>query len=262
MPDTIVIFTDGACSGNPGPGGWGAVLILPEGRVRELGGAERPTTNNRMEMAGALFALKAVADRPEPVKLYTDSGYLIQGITAWISGWKRKGWRTADGKDVLNRDLWEALDALAAARRGRLSWGHVKGHAGHELNERCDEIAVGYAQGRPETLYDGPAVGCGYSLLEPGPEHLREPKPRRAPSGPGRPWGAAAGSGPANPGSSGSRRSKAKGGFYLSMVGGRVEKHATWPECQSRVHGVSGARFKKVASADEEQATLRQWGAA
>ena len=239
MAGTILIFTDGACSGNPGPGGWGAVLILPEGRVLELGGGDRSTTNNRMEMAGAIFALKAIAGRFEPVKLYTDSGYLILGITTWIAGWKRKDWRRMDGKEVLNRDLWEALDELAAARRGRLNWGHVKGHSGHELNERCDAIAVGFAQGRPEALYEGPASGCGYSLLEPGPEHLREAAPRRSPSGP--------------------RRPRSKSGFYLSMVEGRVERHAAWPECQARVQGVSGARFKKVSSAEEEQAVLRQW---
>ncbi|MBI4425001.1 MAG: ribonuclease HI [Elusimicrobia bacterium] len=240
MTDAILIYTDGACSGNPGPGGWGAILLLPEGRVRELGGGERPTTNNRMEMLGAVRALEAVASRPEPVKLYTDSGYLIQGITSWIAGWRRKGWRTMEGKPVLNRDLWEPLDVLAKARGGGLSWAQVKGHCGHELNERCDEIAVAFSQGRRAQLYDGPAVGCGYSLLEPGPEQLREPSARR-------------GGAPSKP--------KPKGGFYVSLVDGRAERHQTWPQCQERVHGVSGARFKKVSSSDEEEAVLRQWGA-
>lgn len=237
----IFVYCDGACSGNPGPGGWGAVVIFPENRVKELGGGERPTTNNRMEMLGAIAALKAVMDRPEPVKLYTDSGYLINGITQWLQGWKRRGWRTMDGKPVLNQDLWERLDALSQALGARLIWGHVKGHAGHELNERCDEIAVAFSHGERPKLYDGPAVGCGYSLLEPGAEHLRQPAPRRT--------------GPFS-------KPKPKGGFYLSFVGGRVERHSTWPQCQERVHGVSGARFKKVSSPEEEQAVLRQWGAA
>ncbi|MCX5791159.1 MAG: ribonuclease HI [Elusimicrobia bacterium] len=239
MDKTIFIYSDGACSGNPGPGGWSAVILFPEGRVRELGGGERPTTNNRMEMLGAIAALAYVQDRPEPVKLYTDSGLLINGITSWIHAWKRKGWLTAGGKPVVNQDLWERLDALALARKGRLAWGHVKGHAGHELNERCDVIAVAFSKGASIALYEGPAVGCGYSLLEPGAEHLHKAGPRARTS---------------------AHKPAAKGGFYLSLVGGSVERHVTWPQCQARVHGVSGARFKKVASAEEERAVLEQWG--
>ncbi|MCX5784974.1 MAG: ribonuclease HI [Elusimicrobia bacterium] len=240
MKNTIFIYCDGACSGNPGPGGWAAVIIFPENRIREFGGGERPTTNNRMEMRGAIAALNAVQDRPEPVKLYTDSGLLINGITGWINSWKRKGWMTAGGKPVINRDLWERLDFLSQARKGRLAWGHVKGHAGHEINERCDAIAAAFSKGLRPKLYEGPAVGCGYSLLEPAAEHLRKPAPRST-----------------------SHFPKPKtGGFYLSLVEGRVERHTTWPQCQGRVHGVSGARFKKVRCAEEEQAVLKLWGAA
>lgn len=241
MRETIFVYCDGACSGNPGPGGWAAVILFPEGRVRELGGGERPATNNRMEMLGAIAALGAVRDRPEPVKLYTDSALLVNGITGWIHGWKRKGWLTAGGQPVVNRDLWERLDALAQARKGRLSWGHVKGHAGHELNERCDVIAVAFSKGTRPRLYEGPAAGCGYSLLEPGAGQLHRSVPR----------GKSSFSGP---------KVKA-GGYYLSLVGGRVERHVTWPDCQGRVNGVSGAKFKKVASADEEKTALRSWGA-
>ena len=239
--NTIFIYCDGACSGNPGPGGWAAVIIFSDNRVSELGGGERHTTNNRMEMLGAIAALGAVQDSPEPVKLYTDSGLLINGITGWIHGWKQKGWVTAGGKPVVNRDLWERLDCLAHSRKGRLSWGHVKGHAGHEINERCDDIAVAFSKGTKPVLYDGPAVGCGYSLFEPAAEQLRAPAPRSA---------------------SHFSKPKPKGGFYLSLVEGRVERHVTWPQCQGRVHGVSGARFKKVASAEEERAVLKLWGAA
>lgn len=241
MDNTITIYSDGACSGNPGPGGWAAVIIYPEGRVLELGGGERPTTNNRMEMAAAIAALSAVAERPEPVKLYTDSGLLINGMKGWLYGWKRKGWVTAAGQPVVNRDLWERLDALAQGRKGRLSWGHVKGHAGHEINERCDVIAVAFSKNTRPALYDGPAVGCGYSLLEPGPEHLHAPKPKAAP---------------------GTARPKAKGpAVYLSIVGGRVERHPTWDLCKARVHGVAGAKFKKVTSPEEESEVLKSWGA-
>jgi len=240
MDKTIFIYCDGACSGNPGPGGWATVIIYPENLVRELGGGERPTTNNRMEMLGAIAALSAVQDRPEPVKLYTDSALLINGITGWIHGWKRKGWLTAAGQPVVNRDLWERLDALAQARKGRLSWGHVKGHAGHEINERCDVIAVAFSKGPRPALYEGQAIGCGYSLLEPGAEHLHKPAQR---------------------GKSTSTKPRAKaGGYYLSLVGGCLERHVTWPQCQGRVNGVSGARFKKVSSAAEEQEVLKLWG--
>jgi len=241
MDKTIHIYSDGACSGNPGPGGWAAVVIFPEGSVRELGGGERPSTNNRMEMMGAIAALTAVADRPEPVKLFTDSGLLLNGITGWIHGWKRNGWTTAAGKPVVNQDLWERLDGLVQARKGRLSWVHVKGHAGQEINERCDVIAVAYSKGMRIELYNGPAVGCGYSLLEPLTEHLHHPKPKSA---------------------SGSKpKSKSKaGGYYLSYVNGSVERYATWPQCQARVIGVSGAKFKKVSSTEEEQEALKLWG--
>ncbi len=239
MENTITIYCDGACSGNPGPGGWAAVLIYPDGTLRELGGGERSTTNNRMEMAAAIAALSAVEGCPEPVKLYTDSGLLVNGIKAWIHGWKRKGWTTAAGQPVVNRDLWERLDALAQARKGRLAWGHVKGHAGHEINERCDEIAVAFSKGQRPKLHDGPAVGCGYSLAEPGPEHLHQPKPKTASSH--RP-------GPKGP------------AVYLSYVNGALERHATWDACKARVHGVAGAKFKKVSSPEEERAALELWG--
>ncbi|MFA6435064.1 MAG: ribonuclease HI [Elusimicrobiales bacterium] len=238
--ETIFIYCDGACSGNPGPGGWAAVIIFPENLVREFGGGERPTTNNRMEMLGAIAALGAVRDRPEPVRIYTDSALLINGITGWIHGWKRKGWMTAAGQPVVNRDLWERLDLLVQARKGRLAWGQVKGHAGHEINERCDAIAVAFSRGARIGLYEGPAVGCGYSLLEPQAGQLREPAPRAG---------------------SAVHRPKGKGGFYLSLVDGRAERHATWPQCLARVHGVPGARFKKISSAEEEQALLKLWEA-
>lgn len=136
-PERVVVFTDGACSGNPGPGGWGAILTY--GQVqKELKGGERLTTNNRMELMAAISALEAMK-RPCVVELHTDSQYVKNGITTWIHNWKRNGWRTADKKPVKNEDLWKRLDE--ALRIHTVDWRWVKGHAGHEMNERADQLA-------------------------------------------------------------------------------------------------------------------------
>lgn len=135
--DKVVIFTDGACSGNPGPGGWGAILAW-NGREKELKGGEADTTNNRMELIAAIEALESLK-RPCTVELHTDSQYLRQGVTQWIHNWKRNGWRTADRKPVKNEDLWRRLDE--ALKRHSIDWRWVKGHAGHEMNERADLLA-------------------------------------------------------------------------------------------------------------------------
>lgn len=133
----ITIWTDGACSGNPGPGGWGAILIW-NGHEKELSGGASDTTNNRMELMAAIEALKALK-RPSTIDLYTDSQYVRGGITSWIANWKRNGWRTANKKPVKNAELWEQLDALTA--KHDVAWHWVKGHAGTEGNERADELA-------------------------------------------------------------------------------------------------------------------------
>lgn len=137
MTERVQIHTDGACSGNPGPGGWGAILSLGD-TTKELSGGEGLTTNNRMELTAAIMALEALK-RPCPVALYTDSQYLRGGVTGWIHGWKRNGWKTADKKPVKNVDLWQRLDAAATAHD--VEWHWVRGHAGHDLNERADALA-------------------------------------------------------------------------------------------------------------------------
>jgi ribonuclease HI len=133
----VVIHTDGACSGNPGPGGWGAILESGPHR-KELKGGERLTTNNRMELTAAIEALEALK-APSEVDLYTDSNYLRGGITSWIKGWKKNGWRTADRKPVKNAELWERLEKASLPHAIRWHW--VKGHVGHDENERADELA-------------------------------------------------------------------------------------------------------------------------
>ena len=141
MENDIVIYTDGGCSGNPGPGGWGAV-ILADGKELRLSGGEHNPTNNRMELMAAISALSTVANTPDvnnrPVSVYADSQYVKNGITSWITNWKKNGWRTAAKKPVLNQDLWQKLDALNSSLN--VSWNWVKGHAGIEYNEVCDQL--------------------------------------------------------------------------------------------------------------------------
>ncbi|MFZ5668770.1 MAG: ribonuclease HI [Pseudomonadota bacterium] len=137
MTPKVLVYTDGACRGNPGPGGWGAILI--SGRhEKAIRGGEAETTNNRMELMAAIQALEAL-NRPCRVELHTDSQYLRNGVTQWIHAWKARGWKTADKSPVKNEDLWRRLDAARA--RHEVDWRWVKGHAGHELNERADELA-------------------------------------------------------------------------------------------------------------------------
>ncbi|KRB52056.1 MAG: ribonuclease HI [Pseudomonadota bacterium] len=137
MTPQVVIYSDGACSGNPGPGGWGAVMISGE-HVRDICGGEPATTNNRMELMAAIQALEALK-KPCKVELHTDSTYVMKGISEWIHGWKKRGWLTADKKPVKNDDLWRRLDT--ARGKHDVTWKWVKGHAGHPLNERADALA-------------------------------------------------------------------------------------------------------------------------
>lgn len=238
-PVPIIVFTDGAAKGNPGPGGWGAIVLTPDERVTELGGGSPHTTNNKMELSGAIAALRHVAREPGPLAIYTDSTYVIQGVTQWVWGWRKRGWKTAQGGDVLNRDLWEDLSSLAGARGRELEWRWVRGHAGTPGNERVDEIAVSFSLQRPTELYDGPLERYALPILQ-LPDDTALPK--RAP-------GASAGS-----------RSKAAAYSYLSVIDGVLMRHSTWPECEARVKGRAGARFKKATSAVEESAILRSWG--
>jgi len=135
--DTIYIYSDGACKGNPGPGGWGALLVS-SGHRKEISGGEANTTNNRMEMTAVIRALESLK-RPSTVEVHTDSQYVQKGVSEWMPGWKRRNWRTADGKPVKNQDLWLQLDALSQLHR--IEWKWVRGHAGHPENERADALA-------------------------------------------------------------------------------------------------------------------------
>lgn len=219
MPQhTVIAYTDGSCIGNPGPGGWAVHAELPDGRVVELGGGELETTNNRMELRAAIEALRLVTAYGAAT-IITDSSYVQGGITSWVAGWKRNGWRTKEGRPVENQALWLELDGLA---NDQVTWQWTRAHVGTPGNERCDQIARWFAESiRPVNTSQGRAK----------PE-ASTPARRPAPAGTG----------------------------YLSLVDGIVARHRTWAECQQRVHGVRGARFKKVRGPEEERATVAGWG--
>ncbi|MEW6486926.1 MAG: ribonuclease HI [Thermodesulfobacteriota bacterium] len=221
----VWIYTDGACAGNPGPGGWAAVLVRG-GRYEELGGAEAHTTNNRMEMRAAVEGLGAVGPA-ERAHVVTDSKYLHDGISRWIHAWKRRGWRKADGNEVLNRDLWEALDALCRRPGAPVTWEHVRGHAGHALNERCDAIAVAFSRGQVPELRSGDGSWIS-GIRESAP-------PSKLPEGLSYP-------------------------LYLSLVDGELRVHLDWADCEEWVKGARGAKYRKVRSAGELAELLAAWG--
>lgn len=232
-----IVFTDGASKRNPGPGGWGVIIVRPDGRVTELGGGAPLTTNNKMELTGAIEALGRLREVDGSVAIYTDSTYVIQGITGWVHGWRRRGWTTAAGGDVLNRELWEELWDLVAARGAKtIHWHYVRGHIGIPGNERVDEIADSFALGNPVPLYEGPLADYQVQVLQ-IPDHTGVP---------GRKSGASPGS-------------KQPPYSYLSVVDGKPMRHRTWAECEQRVKGRSGARFKKAATAADEAEILREW---
>lgn len=233
--EKIVIHTDGACSGNPGPGGWGAIVAFPEGTVRELGGGVFGTTNNKMELEAVISALYFIRDRGENVIIFTDSTYVIRGITQWIWGWLKKGWLNSQGEPVANTDQWKELQRLVQDRGAKtLSWHYVRGHQGTLGNERCDQIAVAFSKNQYCNLYSGPLLKYEFNPHDvPDDTSLPEIKPPKE---------------------------KTAAHSYLSVVHGKAQRHSSWPECERRVKGVSGAKFKKTTSAENEEEILMSWG--
>jgi ribonuclease HI len=238
----IVVFTDGAAKGNPGPGGWAVIIATPDGHVTELGGGATHTTNNQMELTAPIEALRRLQRTPGALAIYTDSTYVIKGIREWIWAWRKRGWKTAEGGDVLNRALWETLASLVGARgTGGIEWHYVRGHTGVPGNERVDEIANACALRRHPALYDGPLIRYPLPIFD-VPDDTSVPEHAS--------------------GALSSRKSKAAAYSYLSIVGGTPMRHVTWAECERRVKGRSGAKFKKAMSAADEVAILRAWGCA
>ncbi|MFZ2621152.1 MAG: ribonuclease HI [Minisyncoccia bacterium] len=214
-----IIFTDGAARGNPGPGGWGAIILTDDMAI-ELGGREEHTTNNRMELMAAISVLGSVTNEKK-VAIYTDSAYVVNGITRWVKGWKKNNWKTSTKDDVLNKDLWERL--VEATSHKVIDWKLLKGHSGNHGNERCDVIATSFADNNPVTLYNGSSerYGVDTSVVD-----------RK---------------------SNAKTKSKTKAYSYVSMIDGMVQTHKTWEECKARVNGVSGAKYKKSTSPADEQ---------
>ena len=250
-----IIFTDGASRGNPGPGGWGAVVIQNE-KVNELGGREDHTTNNRMELTAALKALEFLSSYtpdPKPYTLiYTDSSYLINGITKWIFSWERRNWITKNKEPVLNKDLWERI--LELSRGKKIEWKYVGGHSGIAGNERVDQIATSFAD-LPKTTFGHPksVFGNGVELFS-GPIsdykidilNLNGHDYAKASLGEGKK-------------KKDKTRSKATAYSYLSMVNGVIKTHKTWAECEKRVKGKSGAKYKKALTPTEEKEIIKSW---
>ena len=232
-----LIFSDGACSGNPGPGGWGSIIVRPDGEVHELGGGDGATTNNKMELMGTIAALEMVHDSPLRILVFTDSTYVIKGITQWVWGWRQRGWLTAEGNPVANRELWERLVRVVAARpkTGGIDWRYVRGHTGVAGNERCDEIAVAFSKKQRVDLYRGPLLKYQVPVhdLPDAKGDLPEQRPKQQ---------------------------KQAAYSYLSVVDGVPQRHRTWAECERRVKGRSGARFKKAISEADERNILASWG--
>ncbi len=229
----ITIFTDGASRGNPGKGGWGCVVVISD-KVIELGGREDNTTNNRMELSAVIAGLSSV-DNKEKITVNTDSSYVINGITKWVNGWQRNGWVTKTKESVINRDLWEKL---VDAKYGKeIDWNYVGGHSGVLGNERCDAIATSFADNDPTELYEGPF--SNYSIpnildISPVSEIADEKKAKKS-------------------------HSNAKAYSYISMVNGKIEIHKTWAECEARVKGKSGTRYRKATSPDQEKDIIAEF---
>lgn len=221
---STTIFTDGSARGNPGPGGWGAIILNPDVAF-ELGGREDHTTNNRMELTAVIKALGSIPNEREVV-IFTDSAYVVNGITRWVNGWMRNNWKTSTKEDVVNRDLWEKL--VSAVAHKLIEWKLIKGHAGNPGNERCDVIATSFADENPVVLYNGSRSRYGIDISISALPSAKKPK------------------------------SKSKAYSYVSLIDGEIQVHKTWEECRARVHGVN-AKFKKSISPKDEEDIIREF---
>ena len=234
-----LLFADGSSLGNPGPGGWGTVVVLNKQRIIELGGGDAHTTNNKMELTAVIEGLTRLKDESGNLTIFTDSSYVENGATKWIHGWMKRGWVTTAKAPVENRKLWEQLHGLLVDRKkfGTVSWQHVPGHSGVAGNERCDEIATGYAREDEPGLFDGVISDYAIDILNISIDKEKEKARSEVKS-----------------------HARMKAYSYLSLVGGIAKRHTTWSECEARVKGKSGVKYKKAISAEDEKRILAVWG--
>jgi len=227
MVEKIYIFTDGAAKGNPGKGGYGAVISQGE-TVTEIGAHKAHTTNNEMELQAVVEALKVVKDSGKTAAIYTDSKYVVQGATGWIFGWLKNGWQTKAGTDVINKELWQEL--LPLLKQVPVEWHKVPGHVGIIGNERADTIASDFAATGKYALYSGPLKEYGFDLSDTSYDEVK-----------------------AQERSAARKRQSQKAYSYISLLDGVVQTHKTWSECESRVKGQRGTRFKKSLDVNNEK---------
>ena len=220
----VLVFTDGASRGNPGPAGWGAVVAGSD-RVVELGGGKEKGTNNEAEVAAVVAAVSFVQNKfsdVDSVKIHSDSTYAISGATSWIHGWKKRNWQTKQGEEISNKALWQHWDRLTKNISFDISFQKVKGHASIPGNERADDIATAFADDTEPELFDGPRADYEISL-DPEPQYLE------------------------------------KSPLYFSLIDNKAMQHENWNDCQARVKGES-AKYKKVRTVAERDELLAEWG--
>jgi len=233
MTAKIIIFTDGAAKGNPGKGGYGAV-ILDSKTITEVGGYKEHTTNNEMELRAVIEALKVVKSRGETIAIYTDSKYVVEGAKGWIFGWIKNGWKTQTKTDVLNKELWQEL--LPLLKLVKIEWHKIPGHVGIIGNERADTIASGFAEKMTFDLYTGSDKDYGFDISD---TSFDEAKAKKR--------------------SAEKKREKQKAYSYISLLDGVVQVHQTWSECESRVKGKKVTRFKKSLDASNEKEIIKDF---
>jgi ribonuclease HI len=233
MNNEIKIYTDGSSRGNPGPGGWGAIIQDDE-EIFEIGGGDKRTTNNRMELTAIVETLEFLENkdkRGSKLRIYTDSSYVANGVSLWINGWRRNNWKNKAGQEIANIDLWQKIDDLLNVFQIQME--NIEGHVGIPANERADEIATSFADGKGANLFVGKKMLYKINLEDKGQDDKMAQQKQRA---------------------------GAKAYSYLSLVNGELQIHKTWDECKSRVDGIKGARYRKALSPEDENAIRKGWG--